>query len=318
MTLYFPLGLLYLAGAAREAGHDVAVFDGTFEEGEQAFQTVLEQHPPDVVCIASWITVRDTALDLARMTKQYGGKVLIGGPDPTLHPDIYLAEQAVDIAVIGEGEHTLVNVLERFEQGQPIEDLPGTAYRSERGNVNNGRPEAITDLDTIPVPARDLIDVERYLQAWRQAHGYRSLSINLTRGCPDENCRYCKDSVMGEHLRRRSIDNIITEMQMLEASYSFDRFRIVDDLDGLGTEWLTELGKAMMAAGIMTPYEGLKPVNLGELPMLGEVKDICADRNAWIPTRGAHPHAPPTENLNLIRRRWESAVLKKKEHLEDP
>ncbi|MFQ5344213.1 MAG: cobalamin-dependent protein, partial [Anaerolineae bacterium] len=79
MTLYFPLGLLYLASVAREAGHSVAVFDGTFASGDGAFADALAEHEPDVVCIASLVTLRPAALRLAGMAAEHGATVVVGG-----------------------------------------------------------------------------------------------------------------------------------------------------------------------------------------------------------------------------------------------
>ena len=74
----------------------------------------------------------------------------------------------------------------------------------------------------------------------------------------------------------------------------------------------------MIEAGIQIPYEGLNTIKHQGLPMLAETKDICHERNAWIPTKGQHGHAPPVDDLSLIRRRWEQALLLPTEHLEDP
>jgi hypothetical protein len=163
-----------------------------------------------------------------------------------------------------------------------------------------------------------LIDVERYLDEWESVHGYRSLTMAMSRGCPDEQCPYCADSVMGPNLRVRSIEHIIGEMLHLQATYSLQRFRLVDDLNRFNPEWLRQLGEAMMAAGVAIEYEGLNTVTHEGLPMLAQTRDICHERNAWIPTQGRHGHAPPTRDTKLLRRRWERALLLEGEHLEDP
>jgi radical SAM superfamily enzyme YgiQ (UPF0313 family) len=317
MTLYFPLGLLYLAGVAREAGHTVTVFDGTFADGDSAFADALDAHAPDVVCIASLVTLRPAALRLARLAHERTATVIVGGPDPTAEPEVYLGEPAVDVVVAGEGEQTLVDLLATLGTSRDLGNVAGIAYRAAEDVIQTPARGAILDLDTLPWPARDLIDVESYVAAWKDTHGYSSLSLSVSRGCP-YGCEFCADAVMGPHLRRRAPENVAAEMRHLETQYAPDRFRLVDDLEGLGRDWLVALGQAMMAAGVTTPYEGLKPANLGDLPMLAEAKDICAERNAWLPTQGPHPHAPPKLDLDLIGRRWGEARLLEGEHLEDP
>lgn len=318
MTPYFPLGLLYLASVARKAGYTVAVFDGTFASGDRAFADALAEHEPDVVCIAGLMTLRPAALRLARMAAECGTTVVVGGPDPTSEPEAYLAEPAVDVVVMGEGERTLVDLLATLETAGNLAHVAGIACRSGDGAVvQTSEREPILALDELPWPARDLIDVERYLAVWKKEHGYSSLSLSVSRGCP-YGCEYCMDAVMGPHLRRRSPKSVAAELRYLELEYAPDRFRLVDELEGLGRDWLVVLGHAMVSAGVTTSYEGLRPVDLGDLPMLAAEKDICAERNVWIPTQGPHPHAPPALDARALRRRWEEGRLLESEHLEDP
>ena len=90
MTPYFPLGLLYLAATARNEGYDVAIFDGMFQSGDEAFIAALEREQPKVVGIGVLVTVRAAALRLAALAHQYGAKVIVGGADPTGRPESYL------------------------------------------------------------------------------------------------------------------------------------------------------------------------------------------------------------------------------------
>lgn len=291
LTPYPPLGLLYLAAAAREAKHRVAFFDGTFAESEAAFETALRDHRPDVVCFSSLITLRPTALRLAAMARAMGALTLVGGPDATRHPEAYLS--LMDAVVLGEGEKALVEWL--------------AAGASARGVLPIASP--IEDLNLLPPPARDLIDLGRYFAVWRRAHGYTSLTLAASRGCPF-GCEHCAASATGPHWRVRALENVAAEMRELEARYHPDRFRLVDDLDGLGREWLLALAEAMTAIGVTTPYEGLRlHVKLGDLPMLARQKEVCADRNAWIPKVAQHPHAPPALSGAELQMRWSEARL---------
>jgi anaerobic magnesium-protoporphyrin IX monomethyl ester cyclase len=318
MTLYFPLGLLYLASVTRKAGHTVAVFDGTFASGDEAFAEALIEHEPDVVCIASLVTLRPAALRLAQLAAESRARVVVGGPDPTAEPEAYLRESAVSVVVMGEGERTLVDLLATLETAGNLAHVAGIACRAGDGAVvQPSERDPVLDLDELSWPARDLIDVERYLAVWEKEHGYSSLSLSVSRGCP-YGCEYCADTVMGPHLRRRRPQSVAAEMRYLEVQYAPDRFRLVDDMEGLGRDWLWALGHAMIDAGVTTPYEGLKPVDLGDLPMLAQAKDICAERNAWIPTQGPHAHAPPALDLETLQRRWQQGRLLEGEHLEDP
>jgi radical SAM superfamily enzyme YgiQ (UPF0313 family) len=318
-TFYFPLGLLYLAAAARDAGFQVSIFDGTFKQDLSEMSAALEQLQPDVVCIASWITVQPTALKLAELAAGYSIPVVMGGPGPSANAEVYLDNHAVDALVLGEGERTLIALLHALESDLPLISVKGLALPDDNeGMIKTPERELIYDLDDLAFPARDLVKVEKYLSMWEAAHGYRSLTLSVSRGCPDRECPYCAESVVGAGLRIRSIDSIVAEMLQIQDQYTIDRFRLIDDLNRLGAEWLIELGEAMIAAGVKIPYEGLNTVVHEGLPMLAQTRDICRERNAWIPTKGMHGHAPPTDDVQLLRRRWEDAILLESEQLEDP
>ncbi|MCB0003828.1 MAG: cobalamin-dependent protein, partial [Anaerolineae bacterium] len=184
---YFPLGLLYLASYVRDNGHEVAIFDGTFEADETSFARRLAAEQPDAVGIAALLPNRDIALRLAATARDAGVPVIFGGPDATKYPWRYLAFPQVDVVVHHEGELTITRLLDLLDAGQFnretfVQEL-GIAYRDECGDpvVNPPRPN-IENLDELPLPARDLIDMDRYLDTWRETNGYSSLTVSTARG----------------------------------------------------------------------------------------------------------------------------------------
>ena len=97
---------------------------------------------------------------------------------------------------------------------------------------------AIADLDTIPFPARDLIDVDAYRAAWIAAHGYWSLSMINTRGCPYA-CTWCQKGIFGRSYRSRSAANAAQEMRLIKEQYGPDQIRVVDDITGVDRRWVS-------------------------------------------------------------------------------
>ena len=174
---YFPLGLLYLASWVRDLGHDVAIFDGTFESGPEAFAEALDSHQPDMVGVSALLPTRDTALHLCEMASSRGAVVVVGGPDPTADPTPYLADEAVDVVVHHEGEQTIARLLDLFDAEEltleALIDEPGVAFRNNGVAVVNEPRPPIENLDELPLPARDLIDMDRYLQTWEDENGTR-------------------------------------------------------------------------------------------------------------------------------------------------
>ncbi len=319
-TLYPPLGLLYLAAIVRRAGHTVSFYDGTFKQAEHAeFDLELTNFNADVICIGSLITVRPDAIELAAHAHKSGITTILGGPDPTLAPEEYLNSGVVDWVIRGEGERSLLQLQDVIPSGEEYSDIPGIAYIDSTGQlIITSDPQVVPELDDLPYPARDLIDMQAYADIWRSEHGYISVNLSASRGCA-LGCSYCAESNPGAHFRIRSAKSVAAEMFSIQESYAPDRFRLVDDLDGLGAEWLTELAGEMEAAAVTVPFEGLRlHQSLGELPQLERTKELCADRNSWIPKSESHPHAPPGLDIATLQARWRRAHLEPGETLAEP
>ncbi len=272
---YFPLGLLYLAAWVRNAGHDVAIFDGTFEPGPASFAAALDEHRPDIVGVSALLPTRDSALELAGMASAHGAVVVLGGPDPTATPAAYLADESVDVVVHHEGEQTITRLLELFDAGEldgaALSTEPGIAWRQDgRAIVNEPRPP-IDNLDELPMPARDLVDMDRYLQTWQDQNGYTSMTIATTRGCP-YNCSWCVDAVHGNGFRQRSPESVAAEMASLKANFDISRLRMVDDVDGIEREWFDDWAAAAQVTDAVIPFEALNDLERQDIPLL-DVRD---------------------------------------------
>jgi len=272
---YFPLGLLYLAGYVRDQGHDVSIFDGTFHPDESAFASHLAAYQPDVVGISALITSRDAALRLAATAAEHDAVVVLGGPDPTIDPAWYLGDANVDIVVHHEGEQTINRLLDLADLANltvdALADELGIAYRYDGSvRVNQPRPP-IENLDELAPPARDLIDMERYLHQWTEDNGYSSITISTTRGCP-YSCAWCRDAVHGNGYRQRSPENVAAEMKQLKEQYGVESIRIVDDVDGMDRRWIEDWVEAVENLDAMIPFEALNRLERTDLPML-EVRD---------------------------------------------
>ncbi len=272
---YFPLGLLYLAGYAREQGHEVAMFDATFAQDESDFVAALTAEAPDVVGISALLPTREMALTLAQLAHEQGVIVIVGGPDPTKSPEFYAAQPQVDIVAHHEGEQTITALLDLVDDGRlttaVLRNEPGIAYRANgRVMVNQPRPP-IENLDSLPLPARDLIDMDRYLNVWQEMNGYTSLTISTARGCP-YGCDWCRDAVHGNEFRQRSPESIAAEVKLLKETYQIDRLRVIDDVDAFSREWLEAWAETAVSLDAVIPFEALNELERQDIPML-DVRD---------------------------------------------
>lgn len=274
MNPYFPLGLLYLAAFVREQGFSVEIFDGTFFDGLEDFEKTVERLSPEVIGITAVKPNQEMALALAEIAQRYGSKVVLGGPDPTYSPETYLLSSDVDLVVHHEGELTIVELLRAINSDQDFHQIEGLAYRTTANEVViNPRRSFILNLDELPLPARDLIDMDKYLDTWRKHNGYASLTISIARGCP-YGCEWCQDDkvVHGPDLRQRSPESVVAEVKALMEIYDIDRLRVVDDVDGLDREWIESWAKVAEAQGAVVPFEALNDLERQDIPML-DVRD---------------------------------------------
>jgi radical SAM superfamily enzyme YgiQ (UPF0313 family) len=271
MTPYFPLGLLYLAATARDAGYRVSIFDAMFQAGDKVFVAALEREQPRVVGLGVLATVRTAALRLADLAHRQGATVVVGGADPTGRPESYLRHQSngsqpVGMVVVGEGEQTLLELLPLLLNGEPddeqLAEIAGLAYLDVDGRfVSTPAREHCADLESLALPARDLIDIEAYRQAWCGRHGLFSLSLIATRGCP-YGCTWCQKSVFGRSFRPRSPESVAEEMRLIKERYRPDQVRIVDDVMGIDRKWVRAWHAAVLARDAIVPFECLSRVDL--------------------------------------------------------
>ena len=273
---YAPLGILYLAAYLRHYEDlKVGVFDATFADGIPAFERTLQRLKPSVVGIQGLITTRRTTKQMIQIAKNTDALVVVGGPDPSSCWESYL-HWGADYVVVGEGEvplRHLMNCLSRKPSAMPIEDIQGLAF-VRSGIVHKTTSLAgIRDLDSIPFPAYDLIDVERYFDAWREYNGYTSMHLLTSRGCPFS-CEWCSHAVFGRTFRQRSIENVLTEMRLLRDRYNPDHLTIGDDTFGLNKKWLYRWCDAVEREGLDFRFRCFSRADIVDEEMVRRLKRI--------------------------------------------
>jgi radical SAM superfamily enzyme YgiQ (UPF0313 family) len=197
-----PLGLEYLAASIQDVVDQVAIVD--LELDRRSFQECLDFYRPDLVGISLSATEHNQTLKLAKIAKQNGAVTVIGGYHPTSVPDLMLSHPQIDVVVRGEGEQTL---RELVETGSP-ENVLGCSYRKNGQIIHNEDRPRITDLDSIPFPARHL-----------RQYPYKSADrktdcdvLMMSRGCHGL-CSFCCEPSMSDGCSRcRSPENVMAEI----------------------------------------------------------------------------------------------------------
>jgi anaerobic magnesium-protoporphyrin IX monomethyl ester cyclase len=293
MQPYPPLGSMYAASLIRGRGYGVALFDAMLAEDEDEWELALERERPRYAVLFEdnfnylskmcLLRMRQAAFRMIAMARRAGAAVIVCGSDATDHAADYLA-QGADFILTGEGEATLAELLDALSgrAPTPLEAILGLVFRKESGElVQTLRRPDLRDLDSLPFPAWDFIDVERYRQIWLSRHGRFSMNMVTTRGCPFH-CNWCAKPIWGQRYNVRSPENVVAEMGWLAAKYHPDHIWFADDILGLQPGWLDGFAVQLAEAGVRIPFKSL---NRADLLLRGETIRSLARAGAeavWI------------------------------------
>ena len=277
MQPYPPLGTLYAASYLRQHGYEVALFDAMLAESEDEWAIALDQHKPQYAILYEdnfnylskmcLLRMREAAFKMIQMARSRGCTVILCGADATDHYSIYL-EKGADYCLLGEGEVTLVELLNQLSAGNESEAAQVVGVVSARTLVLSAveglqvkrRPD-ITDLNQLPFPAWDLVDVEKYRSIWLKRHGYFSMNMVTTRGCP-YHCNWCAKPIWGQRYNSRSPENVVAEMKWLKENYAPDHIWFADDILGLKPGWIEKFATLSLEADAVIPFKCLQRADL--------------------------------------------------------
>ena len=251
-----PLGLGYVAAALKKHGFSVELVDCTFLSRDEAVARI-RRSKPQVIGVYSMFSMKKTSLELARLLRGSCDLLVAGGPLPTLDPSDFL--EVFDVAVVGEGEETMVELSGCVEQGLPVSAVKGIAYKS-RGEVKFSAPRGfVEDLDALAFPARDLFDNQAYKGYYFKRFGYTTTPLISSRGCPFS-CGFCSRPVFGTSFRTRSPENIVDEVEAI-AGFGYDRVWFADDCFTLNREHLMRVCNLMVQRRLDIGWECLSRVD---------------------------------------------------------
>ncbi len=267
---YPPLGTLHAASVLRNSGLDINFQDACLEDNTLRIEEeILTSKPSYMViyddgfnyltkmCLSS---MREAAFKMIRSAKEVGAIVIVCSSDSSDHYSKYLEEGATYV-IRGEGEETLKDLILTLEEDETIVNIPGIVFN--QGNevqVNPSRP-VLRDLDALPLPAWDLIDIESYQKLWLKYHGYFSLNIATTRGCPFK-CNWCAKPIYGNRYNSRSPEHVITEIELLIKKYQPDHFWMCDDIFGLKPGWVKQFDQLIKQKNLSFKYKIQSRVDL--------------------------------------------------------
>lgn len=272
MQPYPPLGTLYAAALLRSAGLSVAVFDTMLNDPEAGFQDALQQHRPRIVVVFEdnfnflskmcLTRMRDVAYHILETSRKAGATVLVNGSDASDHALDYL-QKGFRCVLLGEAEWTLLEAVAHLLKGDEdaLKNVAGLEYLHHGEVVKTEQRGLMRNLDHLPFPSRDLIDTDQYRSAWEAAHGYFSLNIVASRGCPYR-CNWCAKPIYGDSFSVRSAALVAEEMRQLKYDFGADHLWFADDIFGLRPKWVRELASEVQRLDAAIPFKMQSRVDL--------------------------------------------------------
>ena len=290
MQPFPPLGTLYAASLLRENGYQVALFDAMLAEGEVEWKQALDTHQPKFAVLFEdnfnylskmcLLRMRQAAFSMIEMALEKGCVVIVGGADASDHSQMYL-EHGAHYVLLGEGEQTLVELINQLRgiNAKELDQIKGLAWMDpnhdspgDRLRQTERRPD-IDNLDELPFPAWDLVDIDKYRTIWLKEHGYFAINMVTTRGCPFH-CNWCAKPIWGQRYHVRSPENVLGEILWIIEAIKPDYIWFVDDIFGLKSGWIVRFSNAISSAGVKIHFKCLSRVDLllreGEIQALKE------------------------------------------------
>jgi anaerobic magnesium-protoporphyrin IX monomethyl ester cyclase len=299
MKPYVPLGILYISAYLKENGFDVTVFDSTFSSPEEQRKKLLDEKP-GIIAIYCNLMTKLNVLPLIKFIKSSAelkhSKIVLGGPEPPFYAKEFL-DYGADVIVEGEGEEAMKEIINELSAPNPVLNKINGIYFKQGDEIIKTPPrEKIKNIDLLPLPDRESVDLSLYLSAWKNAHGYSSVSLNTMRGCP-YTCKWCSHSVYGVSYRRRSPLKTVEEIEYIIERYNPDMLWFVDDVFTVSHKWLASLEKLFKERNIKIKFECISRSDRLNEDVMKSLKNLGCFR-LWIGAESGSQHV-----LDLMDRR---------------
>jgi anaerobic magnesium-protoporphyrin IX monomethyl ester cyclase len=292
---YPPLATLQVVAMLRAAGHRVSFFDAMLADGIDEYECLLQAARPQLVlfyednfnflskmCLSS---MRRAACEMIASARRAGAKVIAAGPDVTDAPAPYLMA-GTDLALSGEGLSTLFEVLPRLDANPAADNaalvrgLDGVVSLSGGAVRNSGGPGGARLATEVSVAAWELVDIERYRAVWLKTHGYFSLNMAASRGCPFR-CAWCAKPIWGNQYLQRDAAEVAAEMAHLKRRFNPDHIWFADDIFGFRVDWVAAFAASLRNGGAQIPFTIQTRADLVSERMAEALRDAGC-REAWI------------------------------------
>jgi anaerobic magnesium-protoporphyrin IX monomethyl ester cyclase len=267
---YPPLATILAAALIRNNGFDVKLFDTNLRKSPNEIIPILENTQPDYfvlyddgfnylskMCLTF---MREAAFAMIGEAKRRNAVVIVSSSDATDHADKYLHAGA-DFIIRGEAEETLLELLITLRGNHDYQEIQSLYFKHRDLLVSTPPRNVMRELDQLPLPAWDLIEMQQYRNIWMRHHGYFSLNLATTRGCPYK-CNWCAKPIYGNRYNSRSPENVVAEIKYLIQNHQPEHFWMCDDIFGLKPGWIQQFNKIVTAENLKFRYKIQSRVDL--------------------------------------------------------
>lgn len=268
-----PLGLLYVASSLEKAGHEVKIIDAEAKNLDNAeVVKIAQKFKPEVIGISAttptFKTCRETAQALKKVFPET--PIVLGGPHLASFPKISLEFAEIDFGVVGEGEITIVELFDALKNKVDLGKIKGIVFRKDGEIIQTEPREMIADLDQLPLPAWEKIDVSDYRDILSRR---KKIAVMISsRGCP-YNCLWCDpEGRFGKKFRGRSPKNLIKEIKLLYEQYNIREIIFYDDTFTVDRERIVGLCDLLVKENLDLLWECRTRVNLVDEELLALMK----------------------------------------------
>lgn len=261
-TPYPPLGTIYAASLMRSKGYEVGLFDTNLRFDPDEIQPLLERERPEHLVLYDdgfnyltkmcLTTMREAAFKMIGFGKAVGCTVTVCSSDSTDHFEKYL-DAGADFIISGEGEETLEELIHALDNDQELSGMKGVYFREDGITQPHFKRPVLRELDDLPLPAWDLVDMEAYKQVWATGNKPFTLNMVTTRGCPFK-CNWCAKPIYGNRYNTHSPAYVVEHLQFIKDTYGVTKFWMCDDIFGLKPQWVQEFNVALKNADLQIEY----------------------------------------------------------------
>jgi anaerobic magnesium-protoporphyrin IX monomethyl ester cyclase len=261
-TPFPPLGTLYAASFMRKKGFNVELFDTNLLDTPTSILPILKRANANYLVIYddgfNYLTkmcltnMREACFEMIQLGKQSDCIVIVCSSDSTDHYEKYL-EKGADYIIQGEGEISLLELIQNLDENKTVDSISGIIYKIQDEIKINPKRAILQNLDELPLPAWDLIDIESYKKIWQQSGKEFTLNIATTRGCPYK-CNWCAKPIYGNRYNAHSPEYIVNQIAFLHKQFGVKRFWMCDDIFGLKPNWVQEFSTELEKKNLKISY----------------------------------------------------------------